>query len=143
MIDDLVSDLKIDEGFEPSVYQDHLGYWTLGYGFLVDERKQGEIPREVAEFWLNYAVNIRWNTFAAKYPWVLEQPEDVQRALGNMCYNLGIKGVGNFKKMLAALQDNDRELAAREALDSRWAVQVPNRAKRVTDLMRGYDIPET
>ena len=116
---------------------DHPGFWTIGYGFLIDERKHGEIPREIADQWLVYAATVRWQSFVARQPWVLEQPEDVQRALGNMCYQMGVAGVENFKKMLAALADGDRELAAKEALDSRWAVQTPNRAQRVTDLMRG------
>jgi len=140
MIDDLVEDLKADEGWEPSAYKDHLGFWTIGFGFLIDERKGGELPRDIGELWLTQAATVRWQAFVAKAPWVLEQPEDVQRALGNMCYNLGINGVLGFKKMLAALQDGDRELAAVEALDSTWATQVPNRARRVTDLMRGHEV---
>lgn len=137
MIDDLVDDLKTDEGWEPSAYKDHLGYLTIGWGFLIDDRKNGEIPVEIAEQWLLHAAMVRWNSLIENHPWMLDQPEDVQRALGNMAYQLGVGGVGNFKNMLNALHAGDRSLAATEALDSRWAVQTPERAKRVTDLMRG------
>lgn len=137
MIEDLVNDLKTDEGWEPSAYQDHLDYWTIGWGFLIDERRGGEIPVHIAEQWLTYLASNKWNQLASKHEWMLDQPEDVQRALANMAYNLGVGGVSKFKKMLAALQAGDRELAATEALDSRWAIQVPNRANRVTDLLRG------
>ena len=137
MIDELVNDLKSDEGWRPSAYQDHLGFWTLGWGFLVDERKGGEIPVHIAEQWLAYLVSNKWGLLTAKHLWILDQPEDVQRALGNMSYQMGVGGVGKFKKMLSALQSGNRELAAKEALDSRWAIQTPERAKRVTDLMRG------
>ncbi len=137
MIDDLIEDLKTDEGWREHAYQDHLGYWTIGYGFLVDERKDAGLPLEIGEAWLTYAATTRWNKFVARHPWVLNQHEEVQRALANMCYQMGVAGVSNFKRMLAALKNNDRSLAAREALDSQWAVQTPNRAKRVTDLMRG------
>lgn len=137
MIDDLVNDLKDDEGWESSAYQDHLGYWTIGWGFLIDERKGGEIPVAVAEHWLTYAVTIRWNELVSRLPWMNDQPERVQRALGNMVYQMGVGGVSNFRKMLDALKEGDYDLAAREALDSRWAIQTPNRAKRVTDLIRG------
>ncbi len=137
MIDDLVNDLKTDEGWEPSAYQDHLGFWTIAWGLLIDERKGGEIPVHIAEQWLNYAVTQRWNALVSRHPWTNDQPEDVQRALGNMVYQMGVGGVSNFKNMLSALQSGDRELAATEALDSRWAIQTPKRAKRVTDLMRG------
>lgn len=137
MIEDLIEDLKSDEGWEPSAYQDHLGFWTIGWGFLIDERKNGEIPVPVAEQWLVYAAAKRWNALLDRHPWMNNQPEDVQRALANMAYQMGVGGVSNFKNMLSALQSGDRELAAREALDSRWATQTPERAKRVTDLMRG------
>ena len=137
MIDDLVDDLKTDEGWEPSAYQDHLGFWTIGWGFLIDERKGGEIPVSIAESWLLYVSTKLWNKLVDRHPWMIDQPEDVQRALGNMVYQMGVGGVSNFKKMLGALQSADRELAATEALDSRWAIQTPKRAKRVTDLMRG------
>lgn len=142
MIDELVEDLKADEGWEPSVYKDHLGYLSLGFGFLVDERRGGEIPLKIAEDWLVYAATERWNQLVNHHPWLQGQPEDVQRALGNMCYNLGVGGVSNFKNMLQALKDGDRNGAADEALDSRWATQVPERAKRVAALIRGENVSE-
>ena len=137
MIDELTKDLKSDEGWRPFAYQDHLGFWTLGFGFLIDQRRGGEIPMPIAEAWLTYAATERWNQFVSKFPWLSDQPEDVQRALGNMAYQLGVAGVGNFKNMLAALEAGDRQHAAREALDSRWAHQTPARAKRVAILIRG------
>ena len=137
MIDDLVDELKADEGWVPFAYQDHLGFWTIGHGFLIDQRKNGHIPEHIAEEWLRYAANEKWQRLATHHPWLLDQPEKIQRAVANMAYNLGVMGVLKFKKMLAALEAGDRELAAKEALDSRWAEQVPNRAKRVTDMIRG------
>lgn len=137
MIDELINDLKNDEGWEPSAYEDSLGYLTIGYGFLIDDRKNGEIPRHIAEDWLRYAAMIRWNGLVSAKPWLNDQPEDVQRSLANMAYQLGVNGVLNFKKMMAHLEIGNRDLAAIEALDSKWASQTPNRAKRVTDLMRG------
>lgn len=139
MIDDLIDDLKRDEGWEPSAYKDHLGYLTIGFGFLIDERKGGELPLEVGEFWLRLGAERRWKQLLWMQPWLNEQPEQVQRALANMAYQLGVGGVNRFRKMLAALKAGDRKLAATEALDSRWAKQTPNRAKRVTDMIRGHE----
>jgi lysozyme len=45
-------------------------------------------------------------------------------------------GVLKFQKMLAALQARDYNAARREALDSAWAKQTPQRAKRVTGLFK-------
>ena len=137
MIDDLVEDLKLDEGWAASAYQDHLGYWTIGYGFLIDGRKGGELPKKIGEQWLHHAVSTRWWALCEQQPFLLHQPEDVQRAVGNMCYQLGVNGVLRFKKMLSALAAGDREKAADEALDSTWAKQTPNRAMRVSNLLRG------
>lgn len=137
MIKDVVADLKADEGFVPHVYDDHLGYATLGYGFLVDKDKGGRIPQEVAEFWLLYEVEHRWADLLEKLPWLEGQPEEVQRALLNMAYQMGINGVCNFKKMLAALKAGKRAEAAMEALNSTWARQTPGRARRVAGRIRG------
>ena len=137
MIDELISDLKSDEGFVPFVYKDSLGWDTIGYGFLCDERKGVGIPAQIAEQWLVFAATKRWNDLLLDLPWLIDQPEDVQRAMANMAYQLGVSGVQKFRKMLAALEAGDRELAAVEALDSRWAGQTPQRAKRITDLLRG------
>jgi len=137
MLDYLIEDLKADEGWRSFAYQDHLGFWTIGYGFLIDQRRGGELPVEIAEQWLLLAATERWNALVKVHPWLIDQPGAVQRAVANMAYQLGVKGVSNFKKTLKALKAGDRELAAREALDSRWAAQTPERAYRVTALIRG------
>ena len=135
MIDDLINDLKSDEGWRPSAYRDHLGYLTLGYGFLIDKRKGGELPREIAEQWLVYAATKRWNQLLVNLPWLNEQPEKVQRAIANMAYQLGVSGVGNFNRMLNALESGDRKLASIDALYSTWAKQTPERAERIAAMI--------
>ena len=137
MIDQIANDLKSDEGWVPHAYQDHLGFWTIGYGFLIDERKGGQIPEHIGEDWLRWEVADRFDALHEELPWLHSQPESVIRALVNMTYQLGLSGVLRFKKMLSALEEGDREKAAEEALDSRWAEQTPNRAHRVASWIRG------
>ena len=137
MTDALLADLRDDEGFKPHVYQDHLGFWTLGYGFMVDERKGGRIPKPVAEFWLQYEVNERRDALIKRWPPYADQPEPVQRALLNMAYQLGVAGVLKFTNMLNALERGERAEAAMHALDSTWADQTTMRAKKVSALIRG------
>jgi lysozyme len=48
-----------------------------------------------------------------------------------------VPGLLKFKTTLSLLQAGDRAGAAAQALKSLWAKQTPNRAKRVTDLIRG------
>jgi lysozyme len=147
-MDDLLNDLKSDEGWRASIYDDAtgepiskgsvvVGFPTIGYGFMVDASRGGELPKSVADMWLMYAVMQRWNKLVSQIPWILEQPLEVQRALGNMSYQIGVDGLLNFKYMLAALQRSDRVGAAEHAFNSRWSIQTPARAQRIAALIRG------
>jgi len=133
----IVDDLKRDEGWNQHVYLDHLGFQTIGIGFLVDARRGGGLPWPVAEHWLAYLLDKIEADLDSRLPWWKAQPEDVKRALLNMAYQLGVNGLLKFKRTLAMLQVGDRAGAAREALDSTWAKQTPARAARVAGLIRG------
>jgi len=139
----LRQDLIRDEGWRRHVYRDTLGFLTVGFGFVVDERRGAGVPRHIAEQWLDYLITKVVDDLHGRLPWLKQQPEEVQRALANQAYQLGVSGLLNFKKMLAALQDGDRETAAREALDSLYAKQTPARAQRVAALIRGSRIKNT
>jgi len=132
----LTEDLEVDEGWVEHAYQDHLGYWTIGYGFLIDDRKGGRLPREVGDFWLKLEIDQRYAKLRKALPWLLAQPEPVQRALVNMAYQMGVSGVLKFKTTLSLIQQGKYEEAADNALKSKWSRQTPERAKRVTDLIR-------
>lgn len=138
MLDKAIEDLKRDEGFENTPYDCSRGFKTIGYGFLIDERVSEPMPEPVASLWLEMIVEDRWEHLIEVIPWIEDQPEDVQRALVNMSYQLGVRGLLKFKKMLRALENGDRELAAVEAMGSRWAQQTFHRAKRVAELIRGH-----
>ena len=134
--DRIIADIKADEGWMPYAYQDHLGYWSIGYGFLIDERKGGELPRVVADFWLQHILDERVAALRAALENWSEYPDGVKRALVNMSFQLGISGLLGFEKMIRLLNRKDYQWAAYEALDSRWAQQTPERAKRVTEWIR-------
>jgi lysozyme len=134
---DVLAELREEEGWSAFPYPDHLGYETIGYGFLIDKRKGGGLPRPVAEFWLQYALNERVEAFRKLWPALDNQPADVKDALRLMVYQLGPAGLFAFKRMLAALEARDRVTAAEEALESEWAEQTPERARRVAMQLRG------
>ena len=48
---------------------------------------------------------------------------------------MGAFGVSKFKGMLKALSEKDYKRASYEMLDSLWARQTPNRAKRMSERM--------
>jgi len=136
MQDALISDLKQEEGLKLVAYQDHLGFWTIGYGRLIDERKGGGISEAEAEYLLRNDVAKVTSELAARCEGWTDMPDNIRRATANMAFQLGITGLLGFKKMWAALRAKDWDEAAEHALDSTWARQTPNRAKRVTDLIR-------
>lgn len=137
MMNRLLGTLRREEGFREFVYDDTEGFATIGYGFLVDERRGVGLPRIIADQWLEHALKERWDRLVTAKPWIADQPEDVQVALGSMVYQLGVSGLLQFRMMFAALEFGDRAAAADEALNSRWARQTPARAERMAALIRG------
>lgn len=135
----LLSDLKGDEGWNPFAYEDQLGYTTVGYGFNIDRRSGEGLSPEDGEIILARKAENHWNSLVKAIPWITNQPEDIQRALANMSYQLGTSGVLRFSIMLDALKRGDRETAAVNALYSEWAKQTPERAERIANLIRGHD----
>lgn len=135
---DLVEDIKKDEGFVSHVYKDHLGYYTIGYGFLVDERRGGGLSTAECEFILRNRLQIIFSKLDREIPWWGRLSETQQRGLANMAYQLGVKGLLRFKNTLELMRIGKYKEAAQEALNSRWAQQTPDRAKRVADMLKDY-----
>jgi lysozyme len=57
--------------------------------------------------------------------------------LTDMMFNMGYDRLSKFKNMLTAVSKGDYKTAAREMLDSLWAVQVGSRATQLSMLMEG------
>lgn len=132
---DIRSQLLRDEGDKPSVYQDQFGYWTIGVGFLIDARKGGKLPPAVRDFWLDYVIDERRRALRAALPW-FDRLDDVRKAvLLNMSYQLGVAGVLGFSATLARVRDGRYADAANSMLQSLWAKQTPERARRLSRQM--------
>jgi lysozyme len=139
MIEQLKQDLIFEEGFISNAYQDHLGFWTIGVGRLIDKKKGGGITYEEAMFLLENDIKQKSKDLFKALPWLKNKPENIQRALLNMAFQMGVNGVLNFKTTLGFIKKGEYEAAAYSAMQSKWASQTPARAKRVTDLIK-YDI---
>ena len=63
-------------------------------------------------------------------------PESVQRVLVDMRFNLGPNRFRHFKKMIAAVKNQDFIQAAAEMKDSRWYSQVGQRARTLVNMMQ-------
>lgn len=130
----LRQDIEREEGRVPYGYYDSRGFLTCGIGFLIDKGHGGVIPDAVMNFWLDYILDQIDEELDRALPWWRKQPDNVQRALAQMRYQLGLPKLLGFKKMLAALVAGNYGEAKVEGLDSAWAKQTPERAARVTDL---------
>jgi lysozyme len=132
--------LKIDEGVEYVIYNDHLGYATFGVGHLIKEsdpehgQRVGtgvseERVRECFEEDLKTAIS-ECDTLYGEGDFG-KLPGEVQEILVNMMFNMGRPRLAGFKKFNAAIEAGDWVEAAKEGRDSRWYNQVTNRAERL------------
>ena len=129
----LREDLIAEEGIRLKPYLCPAGKTTIGVGRNLDD--VGITQDEAMEMLDNDIERVKAQ-LAKALPWLETKSSDVQRAIANMTFQMGIGALLKFKKMLAALQARDYNAARREALDSTWAKQTPQRAKRVTDLFK-------
>lgn len=125
------------EGFRASVYQDHLGYWTIGYGLCVDARKNCGLTQAEARYLLHGRVDAIQAKLSESYPWYDKLLLGRKAVLTSMAYQLGLGGVARFKNMISAIERKDWNGAAEAMLDSKWAKQdTPGRAKELAEMMR-------
>ena len=64
-----------------------------------------------------------------------ELPQEAQHILVNMCFQMGPTGLGKFKHMNQAVEDQAWGQVALEMDDSRWSRQTPERSKRLRSRM--------
>lgn len=131
-LNDLEKWIAQDEGLKLTPYLDTVEKLTIGFGRNLYDVG---ITREEAIYLMRNDI-ARCKAELAPYAWYVNQPEGVQMALLNMCFNIGIGRLLGFRKMIMALTIKDYTEAALEALDSKWATQVGQRAKDVAVMIR-------
>lgn len=134
----IIEQLKKDEGFSPVSFWDYK-QWTWGYGTKAPSGPGLPITEEEAEVELGAEVDGSIEAFYSLFSEVTTEINEVrQHALVNMIYNLGARGVSNFKNMMRCIAKGEWALAAEHARQSLWYRQVTRRAKRIcNELERG------
>ena len=112
---------------------------TIGVGRNLDDNG---ITEDEALYLLKNDINRCVSDVGRNIPEWKKHNECRQNVLVELCFNIGINRLLGFKKMLAALHKNDYATAADEMLDSKWAVQVGNRAKTMAAMMRTGEFPK-
>ena len=128
----LKESIKQHEGYVGIVYKDSLGIDTIGYGFAI---KDLELDEDLCEIILERKVTALIDRIRLKFNWFKYMPPGIQDVVIEMCYQLGVTGFSKFKKTIAYLQNKQWEEASVEMLDSLWAKQTPNRAKKMSEIV--------
>lgn len=131
--------LHRDEGFRRSVYTDHLGYYTIGIGRMVDAKKGGGVTHEEAIFLLRNDIDRVETAILDSFPWYSTLDEVRKAVLVSMAFQLGLTGLFAFRNTLQAVAERRFADAAEGMMKSLWARQTPGRALRLAEAMRTGD----
>lgn len=126
--------IKEHEGCRYSVYKDSVGVLTCGYGHALHEGS--EVPEEVADIFFKYDfMRAEEDATTIEIGNGLNLNAVRHAVLTDMAFNLGYGGLIKFKKFIKAMKLQQYRLASVEMLDSRWAIQVGQRARYLSELM--------
>lgn len=149
----LFSQISKHEGVRPTVYKDTMNHPTVGIGFNLDDRNnraklqdlgidvnellQGKplTDREIKTLY-NISLTTAYNDAKKFLPNFSAHPEQVQRAIVDMSFNMGLNKLMQFQRLRNALMMKDYNLAANEMMNSRWAKQVGRRAVNLANLVK-------
>ena len=142
----LKAQIKRHEGEVLEVYEDSLGYLTLGVGHLIreDDEEFGEpsgtpVSQEVVDRY--YDTDFMKHVNETLH--VCEDhdidfdnlPENVQHVLINMCFNLGANRLGKFRNMLSACSESNWDEMSAQMEDSKWFGQVGRRSAELQEMV--------
>lgn len=143
------------EGIEPLAYDDTEGNRTAGIGFNMDTpnatkvwelagigknfedvyNRKAELTEPEAMKLAQASFKIAMDDANAIFPNFETLPEDKQDALLHLSYQLGAPRLRKFRKLRAAVANEDFAAAAEEVMNSELPKQTPNRAAKITDLL--------
>ena len=129
---DIYDQLILHEGVRYKPYKCTADKLTIGVGRNLEDKGLTEdeiyylLQNDINDC-LSDLNNLRWFTRLSNIR---------QRVLIDMRFNLGLRGLLSFKRMIAQLKEGNYEKASFEMLDSRWAKQVGKRAERLATMMK-------
>ncbi len=133
MTNTLVNRLIQHEGLKLEPYHCTAGKLTIGVGRNLQDVG---ITKNEAIYLLNNDIAVCTGQCEQSFDFFASLDKTRQEVMIEMCFNLGINRLKGFKKMLAAVQDENYTEAASQMLDSTWARQVGNRATTLANLMK-------
>lgn len=135
-LEEFKQELVKDEGKVKHAYQDHLGYWTIGVGRLIDKRLGGGLSDDEINYLLNNDVEEAHVTAQKLVKNFDDLTSNRKVVILHLAFNLGYTKLAKFVNTLKAVNEGRWEDAARGMENSLWYRQVGNRSKRLVKLMR-------
>lgn len=129
----LIAQLRRQEGERLKPYRDSLGYLSIGVGRNLDTVG---IRSDESALMLTNDIDAAVRGLSAELSWFPALDPVRQAVLVNMAFNLGVSGLLDFHKMLAAVEHQQYGQASDEMVDSTWAKQVKGRAAELAAQMR-------
>ena len=131
---ELVDQIKRQEGLRLEAYQDTLGNWSVGYGHTPAFPGQ-TITEAEADSLLMQDLAAAQTDLLTAIPWCSSLSVPRYCVLWNMCFNMGIGHLLEFRLMLEAVRNANYPEAARQMLNSLWASQVKERGVELAEQM--------
>lgn len=129
----IADQLRRDEGVRAKPYVDTVGKVTIGVGRNLTDNGLSDIEIDIL---LTNDIAAITSTLSSRLPYFDSLDPVRQAVLVNMGFNIGFEALDNFPNMLAAVAQGRFNDAADEMLDSKWASQVGDRAKRLSMQMK-------
>jgi lysozyme len=128
----LIRQLRLHEGERLKPYRCTAGKLTIGVGRNLEDRG---ITAQESAYLLGNDITSTQAALLKALPWVGTLDDVRQRVLIDMAFNMGLGTLLTFRRTLAAVQAGQYQQAAAMMLESRWAGQVGQRAKRLSQMM--------
>ena len=127
----LTAHIKEYEGLSNVLYKCTSNKLTIGYGRNLEDVG---ISKDEAEYLLNNDIDIALDEVSEHFD-LPNLPEPAQIVLVDMCFNMGISRLLNFRRMIKAIEEERWDDSANELLDSKYAAQTKRRARMNASLL--------
>lgn len=131
-LDALKRDLVQDEALRLKPYRDSKGILTIGIGHNLQAKG---ISPAIADAIYREDVDEVMHELDVHLPWWRELDPVRQRVLANLCFNMGIATLLDFKHTLLCMESGQFAAAAEGMRASLWHRQVGDRAVRLETMM--------
>lgn len=131
--DFLIAQLKRHEGVKSKPYKDSVGKTTIGVGRNLDDVG---VSQDEIDLMLRNDISRAMSAVRQYLQWFDSLDDARQDVLINMCFNMGIGALLEFKNTLTLIKAGQYPEAANEMLQSKWASQVGSRAVELANQMK-------